>query len=512
MTIPDRLKGPAPIVIAVIAAAVLRFGAALLYPSIFRPDEIYQNVEPAFRMVTGSGIVTWEWVHGIRSPVFPAFIAGTMRLALALGVPVTALLVWCWLVFAWLSALLLLAPGMALAARLEGPRGLVLAAMLLSLWPDLVYFGPKPLAEVQAGHLLFAALALVEQACLDDARSARVRTLLAAGGLLASLAFGLRFHLLPVIALLPLWAWVRRGAAGALAVSAGIVPGLALFALADWWAWGAPFASIWRNIALNLGAGVSDRFGVAPPPWYLVQLVVVAGALVVPLVLLAINGARRAPLMAAATLAVLAIHSAIAHKEYSFVYAALPPMVLLAALGMARLIALAEARAGPLPPLRLPGWTLPAGTVAALVLAAMCLAASAAGYRERFWQSQSGLLRAQAMAAADPALCGLGLRTPDADWDRLGGYTVMGRAVPLVRFDDPRRVRGRFNYAIGGVNVADGLPGFVVRWCDSAARPICLAQAPAQRACRVGPGETIEQMAARLPEAPPPPVVITPMR
>ena len=51
-------------------AFALRLGLAVLVPSIARPDEVFQNLEPAHRLLTGWGVVTWEWQDGIRSLSF----------------------------------------------------------------------------------------------------------------------------------------------------------------------------------------------------------------------------------------------------------------------------------------------------------------------------------------------------------------------------------------------------------------------------------------------------------
>lgn len=41
----------------------------------FVPDEYWQTVEVAHRMVFGYGHLTWEWAQGIRSYIYPAFLA-----------------------------------------------------------------------------------------------------------------------------------------------------------------------------------------------------------------------------------------------------------------------------------------------------------------------------------------------------------------------------------------------------------------------------------------------------
>jgi hypothetical protein len=72
--------------VAIVAFAfVLRLGLAIALPNVFRPDEIGQNLEPAFRMWLGGGITYWEWHEGIRSPIFPGFLAELISLSARFG-------------------------------------------------------------------------------------------------------------------------------------------------------------------------------------------------------------------------------------------------------------------------------------------------------------------------------------------------------------------------------------------------------------------------------------------
>ncbi len=73
-----RREGGPLLALAVLCAIAfaLRFGLALAAPNLHRPDEVFQNLEPAYRMWTGHGVITWEWRVGLRSPLFPGFLAG----------------------------------------------------------------------------------------------------------------------------------------------------------------------------------------------------------------------------------------------------------------------------------------------------------------------------------------------------------------------------------------------------------------------------------------------------
>lgn len=55
-------------------AILLRISVALLTSTFFQPDEFFQSLEPAHRVVFGYGELTWEWLtpKPIRSIVYPA--------------------------------------------------------------------------------------------------------------------------------------------------------------------------------------------------------------------------------------------------------------------------------------------------------------------------------------------------------------------------------------------------------------------------------------------------------
>jgi GPI mannosyltransferase 3 len=55
-----------PLAALVLLAAAVRLPLAF-WPNVNHPDEIFQYLEPAWRMLGHDGIITWEWRDGIRS-------------------------------------------------------------------------------------------------------------------------------------------------------------------------------------------------------------------------------------------------------------------------------------------------------------------------------------------------------------------------------------------------------------------------------------------------------------
>ena len=427
-------------ILAILLGLLLRAGFAIVWPTIQRPDETFQNLEPAYRLLTGWGIVSWEWRDGIRSFLFPDALAAIMAAARFVHLPLVPAV---WVVLAGISA-----AGIAIAAQLGfrryGPAGALICAALFAIWPDLVYFGPKPLLEVQSGNLLVIAAGL---ASLGNPRPPRM----AAIGLLLGLVIALRFQLAPAAAVVGLAAIWRTGPRLLLALLTGAAIPLAALGALDAATWGSPFQSIWKNIDINLLRRRSEIYGTEPVTYYFIGMIRRCGVAAIPLAFSLGLGVRVAPILAAAALAVVAFHSLIAHKELSFIYAALPCAIILAGLGIARL------------------WTTLAGRHpgARLLLAlAFCASTAAlAGLAGRPFREPSAYPQVRALwniVRARPDLCGLALYggvsfptfiTP--------GYVGLQRAIPIYLPRGPEALAAAepaFNYLLVDTAALAALP------------------------------------------------------
>jgi len=59
---------------------------ALTINTFFQPDEYFQALEPAWRLVYGYGEITWEWKEGIRGFMYPSLFAAVWWVLKALGI------------------------------------------------------------------------------------------------------------------------------------------------------------------------------------------------------------------------------------------------------------------------------------------------------------------------------------------------------------------------------------------------------------------------------------------
>ena len=409
----------------ILLAIGLRMIPIVFVPSMVWADEIFQTTEQAHRLVYGSGLVPWEFQLGMRSWLLPGIIAALMELSRIAGdgpdyyIPLIAVS------FAALAA----APVVCAflwGRALFGSFGGWIAGAVVAVAPEAVYFGARALSETVAAHLLIIALYVLEPGYRVTSRQR-----LFGGGAALGLIFVLRIQLAPVLVLVVLWTSWRAVRERAPALLAGMAVVLAVTGILDTVTLGYPLASVWRNFVYNLYYGASSTFGVETWHYYLRGELGVWGGGEVTLLLLAAVGARRMSLLLAVAMTILAVHSAIAHKEYRFIYPAILLVMILAGIGLAQVAAwgcdwLRErgvrgraATAGPV--VTVVSWWC-------LVSFHVWTGAALTAHRYRGHDN----LQAVSFVAHGPAFCGLGLYGLDGDdWANYGGYTYLHHPVPM---------------------------------------------------------------------------------
>src|ERR671933_307798 len=71
--------------LSLVLGALLRLWLATHDDGIFWPDEIYQSLEPAHRLVFGYGVISWEFELGARSWALPGFVALLLKASAMAG-------------------------------------------------------------------------------------------------------------------------------------------------------------------------------------------------------------------------------------------------------------------------------------------------------------------------------------------------------------------------------------------------------------------------------------------
>jgi GPI mannosyltransferase 3 len=418
--------------------------------------------------------VTWEWRDGLRSWMFPGFLAGAMQAASWLDLGQTGYLSVIAGVLSLISVMTI-AVAFALGWRHGGLTGAVLCAMALMLWPDMLYFGPKTLNEVQGGNILVVAVGLGELVA-GSAAPPRRGTYALIGGLLG-LVICLRIQLVPALPLVSLWVCRARFRQCWLPLLAGsAVPILAL-GLLDWLTLGSPFQSVWKNFVVNLIDRRSEIYGVAPVWWYLTEIAHRWGGALLAVGVLFAYGAPRAKLAAATALIVLSSHSVIPHKEYSFVYAALLLVIIVAGIGAIALVSKM--------PVRRRGFA--AGLAGAAWVWFAAMAALTDQLPQRF-QIATPYLSAMTMVGRQTDACGVGLYRLDYYWGWVGGYTYLGARIPVYMIHTPAELQlatSAMNYVLTdaqGAAPATPVPGYKIAQCRDG---VCVMRAA--RSCTPAP-------------------------
>ena len=424
------------------AALAVRLFFVFVGPFFIRPDEVFQALEPAHRLLTGHGVITWEWHEGIRSWLLPGVIAAIMQASAWAGLGHSVLAVQC--VFG-AASLAVVAVSVRFGHAFAGRPGALFCGVLTAFWPDTVFGGSHTLSESQGGNLLAIGTML---ACIALHRRQVPARAAFGTGLLLGLAAILRFQLLPGVAVVMVAMLIGgRREAATLLLGAGLpVAGQAVL---DALTLGTPLQSMWKNFAINVGQHRADLFGTMSPVFYLSQMVQFWGAALLPVAACFVAGFGRARLAGLVVLAVIGSHSLIAHKEFSFIAGAVPLILVVAGVGAALLLDRIETVG------RRRWLRVPLVTWVAVGMAAMCLMTTFSGYKA-LRRDHANLPRLMRDARQVPGLCGVALYVGDEQWwDWTGGYSLLDRDVPLYLLRRP-------------ADLAAVMPGFDALLADEA--------------------------------------------
>lgn len=235
---------------------LIRLGLAVFSTGMHWPDEQFQTLEPASKIVFGYGLMSWEWQEGFRSWIAPVFFMPILFLCKVFGStgglgPIVAARI----LMAILSLAILFGVDRLLARMRAERRVRLLVAAFLALFPGLIQWAPATLTDSLVAAIWWFALpkALRE---LDLHRTVR-----------AGIWLGLPILFRPQAALLGIGFGLvmlatrrGRGQAIGVAIGGGFMAGI--YGLVDWITLGFPFASLYRQ--LSEGLKKSEFYGVSP--------------------------------------------------------------------------------------------------------------------------------------------------------------------------------------------------------------------------------------------------------
>ena len=428
----DRPWQYLPLVLVLAFAA--RAAVALSGDFVLHPDEIMQYLEPAHRLVFGSGVTYWEYFYGARSWLVPGIVAGVLLLfdAVGLGQP-------SWYVagvkLLFCAVSLAIPAGMYVFGRRHFGETAGRAALLAgAFWYELVGFAHKPMTEFVATAPLVALLALCVRPSLDHARTVWT------AAFLGVLTAAVRLQYAPLALVLLGVVFMRTGKKIQLtSAAAGFALAFGLFDAISWG--GSLFHSYVTNFRYNLISGLA-RTGESPGYQFLVWLILAGLGLSVLCVAAALRRPRRYGFLLGLIALVLLVHSLQAHKEYRFVFAVIPLWLLIGADLTAGLVALGEGRR------RLAG--LAAAGFAAVSLAGILNTLPYQDRVYRAWSRETGavsfvrnqdpIFPAYRYLARAPGVSGVW--QVDRPYFNLPGYYYLHRKIPFYDGFTGRDLKG----------------------------------------------------------------------
>jgi phosphatidylinositol glycan class B len=412
--------------LVLVLAALPRLWSAWRDHGVLWPDEIYQSLEQAHRVVFGYGYVPWEYQVGARSWLLPGIFAVVWWPARFAGIASPLVLVGIAKTLVAAISVAGVAGVMRLAGRIGGETARIPAGLLAAALPVGIVFGSRALADPIAGSALVWAWALGSGT--PDARNARWAGALLAIAFLLRLQTGIFLGALPALAI----ARGKRRVAEQIALGAGAV--LLAGGVLDAATWGAPFHPIFGF----LGA-MGGRRGPSDGIWfYPLHLARSSGPAIVILAAGLAASVRKAPvelaLLAAFTIGIgLAVpHLAYPNQELRYLLSVLPIACALSGAGLAIAAErLAPRFAGSMP-------LVAAGAAAVAMLARTAtlrvedLGVKTPGDpRASVWHLGEDVNRLLADAGRRGDLCGLSMTAGD-NMIFHGGFTYLHKDVLVI--------------------------------------------------------------------------------
>jgi hypothetical protein len=407
------------------AAFLARLAVAFLTEIPQHPDETFQYLEQAHRLVYGYGVVPWEYVYGIRSWLIPLFISGILQVGREVGLDQP----WEYIplvesVFSLISLTLPVAL-YRLAQAVVSERGAIFAFLLGCFWSDFVWLAHKPMPGTLAMYALLAMSLLM----VRPPSAAR----LSAFGFLAALVLGLRFQLVPVVGLLVGYAVVRNGSRVWPAIGTGVL-GLVGVGLIDVWFWGGFMVSFLENFRLNFLNDISSIFGIQSSAYYIFGVMARTAGIAV-LMIFGLLLCRRAiwPILLPVLIGILIFHIP-EHKEHRFIIWVFPFLMLgLAAFYESQFI---QKR-------RILAW----GLILWTVLGGATTLVGNQSWRHVLtsWvvepvPNSNDLAAVTRILARDATVTGLEFAASQTNWWQTGGYYALGKPVPIYYPDWDQRL------------------------------------------------------------------------
>jgi phosphatidylinositol glycan class B len=403
--------------IIAIAALALRLTLAFVSDYIYHPDEIFQYLEQGHRLVFGYGYIPWEFRFGIRSYMIPGFISGLLYICKLLQIDDPAHYIMFVKAVCCVLSISVIYSAYVIGRNTASEAAGRLAAVFTCIWYELIYFAHKPTPEALSAYLLLGALA-----CVVSLPEYRKPLML---GLLAGLSVALRLQYSPIIAVLGIvvcFSWNKMEI-----IKSGLVfiAVLVLTGYLDYITWGQWFSSSYHNYLFNNEYKISEMFGTSPAYFYLYAIVIASAGIFCLTMLSSLFLLPVTWLLAVCVLINIISHSVLGHKEYRFILASIPLLLILTAIvvkvGIAKYMSASKQN------------NLSSLAVGIMVLASTAGLFNMLPYQREIYPQpiikQQDILRAYKILYHEPDLAAI-LNT-HRGWGESGGYYYLHRDIPI---------------------------------------------------------------------------------
>ena len=403
------------VLFGLLALAFLLRLCAVFIMGIHHPDELWQYLEPAYKLVTGRWVEAWDFRSGIRSWLVPIAITPAVWLGHTLA-PESLWHVYLPRIELTLLSLSIVWTAWTIGYRLSRTHAII-AAFVAATWVEFVHFAPRTMSEPIAVALIFPAFVFLG----EDGRKKLIIS-----GLLFGLAVAVRLQYAPAVAALVLLGTGKRWRCLPWVIAGGI-GGLLIDGIANAIAGETPFYWMIENFRINVLHSKSAEFGTGPWYQYPFKMLYTWNFLSGAIIIFAGFGARRFPILAAVAIINILFHSLIPHKEYRFIFLSSALIIFLAAIGTAEIVQLTKSSRARNTGVACATWVF--GSVFAAVIQPM----------RGYWHGSQDLLETLVRAGSQPQVCGLA--TYQLGQPLSVAYTFYNRDTPIFGFKgaDARR-------------------------------------------------------------------------
>jgi GPI mannosyltransferase 3 len=294
----------------------LRVVFSLISDNIHVPDELFQYLEQAHRLVFGYGLVPWEFRFGVRSWITPGITSVCLYLLKAIHLDQPAIYIPTVKIFFSLISTSLVFSAYYIGKNLASKNAGKLAALCTCIWYELIYFAPRPLTDVLSTYALVGALACA--VAPSDKRKPKLF------GILLALSAAIRIqNLLPatVIVLFVLFKWPAKEW---LKSCAAFLLMVFLAGFIDFLTWGKFFVSYYNYYYFNITQGVLKSFGEDNLLKHFAGLTICSAGILAIFAILSLFKVRKVWLPFSCATVIVIMYLFLPHREYRYVFAVIP--------------------------------------------------------------------------------------------------------------------------------------------------------------------------------------------